>query len=209
MLALLIVDIQNDFCPGGALGVQGGDAIIPTVNELRSVFPLVILTQDWHPPDHKSFASQHPGKHPGEMVELAGLTQILWPDHCVQGSPGAEFHSDLIVKKNDAIFRKGTDPNIDSYSAFYDNGHRKSTGLADFLKQKGVTAIYISGLATDYCVRFSALDALRDGFEVTVIQDACRAVNLNPDDGAKAFEQIRENGATIIESHELLAGNSL
>ena len=164
--ALIIVDVQNDFCPGGALAVGEGDQVIPIINRIHHLFDLVILTQDWHPPDHKSFASNNPGVQVGDTIDLNGIDQVMWPDHCVQGTEGANFHPDLRREESDPIFRKGTDPGIDSYSAFYDNGHLRSTGLADYLQEKGIAEIALCGLATDYCVKFSVLDALAEGFEV-------------------------------------------
>jgi nicotinamidase/pyrazinamidase len=177
MKALLIVDVQNDFLPGGLLSVPKGDEIIPIINELQAQFDLVVATQDWHPPTHQSFASQHAGKKPFDEIELHGLHQILWPDHCVQGTPGAEFSDRLNLNKAEAIFRKGTVAEIDSYSGFYDNGHRKSTGLADYLRGKKVKQVYLCGLAGDICVYFSALDSLKEGFETFLIEDACRPID--------------------------------
>ena len=198
--ALILVDIQYDFLPGGALAVAEGDAVIPVANAVQPKFELVVATQDWHPPDHGSFASNHPGKKPGDRIELAGLPQVLWPDHCVQGSRGAEFHADLDRGRIARVFRKGTDPAIDSYSGFYDNAHRKSTGLGEYLKEEGVTDVYILGLATDYCVRWSALDAMKLGFRTHVIEDGCRGVELKPGDVASALREIRAAGAEITTS---------
>ncbi|MCB0847700.1 MAG: bifunctional nicotinamidase/pyrazinamidase, partial [Bacteroidetes bacterium] len=172
--ALIIVDIQNDFLPGGALAVNEGDQIIPLVNSIQNQFDLIVATQDWHPANHGSFAANHQEKTPGEVIDLYGLTQVLWPVHCVQNSPGAEFASDLDMKEVAKIFHKGTDPNIDSYSGFFDNGRKKKTGLGDFLQSEGVTHVYVVGLATDYCVKYTALDAASLGFQTTVIKDACR-----------------------------------
>jgi len=196
--ALLMVDVQNDFCPGGALAVAHGDEVVAELNAWRRNFPLVVLTQDWHPASHGSFAINHPGKRPGDTIELAGLSQILWPAHCVQGSKGAEFHPRLEVGSDDPVFRKGTDPLIDSYSAFYDNAHRKSTGLADFFREKKVDEIHIGGLATDYCVLFTVLDALAEGFKVNVIEAACRGVNLRPQDSTNALDKMRKAGARLV-----------
>ncbi|WP_276497544.1 bifunctional nicotinamidase/pyrazinamidase [Pontibacter litorisediminis] len=202
MRALLLIDIQNDFLPGGALAVPEGDAILPVVNRLQGQFDLVIATQDWHPPQHKSFASQHSGKKAFEVTALNGLEQVLWPDHCVQGTPGAEFSAELEQHRVEAIFRKGTDPEVDSYSGFYDNGYRKSTGLAGSLRGKGVTEVYLAGLAADYCVYFSAKDALKEGFKVYYLEDAVRAISPAGYEQAKA--DLAARGAQIIQSHALL-----
>ena len=202
MKALLLIDVQNDFIPGGALAVPGGDEIIDTVNKLQPYFDLVVATQDWHPSTHKSFASQHQGKHPFEKIELNGLEQVLWPDHCVQGTSGADFSLKLAMNKVEAIFRKGTNPEIDSYSGFYDNGHLKSTGLADYLKGKGITDVYLVGLAGDYCVYFSAKDAVAEGFKTYLIEDAIRSINN--DDFEKAKEDIINKGGKIVNSNEVI-----
>lgn len=199
MRALIVVDVQNDFLPGGALAVPEGDRVIPFINRVIRDFELIVATQDWHPPGHGSFASSHPGKRPGDHIELAGLSQILWPDHCVQGTAGAEFATELDNDWIERIFRKGTDPQIDSYSGFHDNGHRKSTGLADYLRQRGATDLYIVGLATDYCVKFTALDALREGFATHVLVDGCRGVGLEPGDVDRALEDVSRAGAWILE----------
>ncbi len=179
-----------------------GDAILPVVNRLQGQFDLVIATQDWHPPQHKSFASQHSGKKAFEVTALNGLEQVLWPDHCVQGTPGAEFSAELEQHRVEAIFRKGTDPEVDSYSGFYDNGYRKSTGLAGSLRGKGVTEVYLAGLAADYCVYFSAKDALKEGFKVYYLEDAVRAISPAGYEQAKA--DLAARGAQIIQSHALL-----
>ena len=204
MNCLLIVDIQNDFLPGGALAVPQGDAVIPLINRLQDRFDLVLATQDWHPPDHGSFAASHPGHKVGEVIELDGVPQILWPVHCVQNSPGAQFSRALDTTRLARVFRKGIDRKIDSYSTFFDNAKRRSTGLADYLREQNVHEIFICGLATDYCVRFSALDALELSFPVAVIEDACRGVNLQPDDSAKALRELRKAGAKIQSSSQLL-----
>lgn len=198
MKALLMIDVQYDFCPGGALEVKQGDQVILELNRWRSRFPLVVQSQDWHPANHGSFAVNHPGKKIGQTIDLHGLQQILWPAHCVQGSPGAEFHRDLDRFESDLVFRKGTNPEIDSYSAFYDNAHRQSTGLADFLREKKVSEIFLGGLATDYCVLFSVLDALQEGWKVSVIEAACRGVNLLPGDSTAAVEKMWKAGAKIV-----------
>lgn len=200
MKALAIIDVQNDFCPGGALAVARGDEVVAVANRLSPHFPLVVASQDWHPPNHGSFAINHPGRQPYELDELAGLPQVLWPAHCVQGSHGAQFHPGLDGARVARVFQKGTDPEIDSYSAFYDNGRRKSTGLADYLREHGVTALTILGLATDYCVRFTALDGRWLGFDITVVEDGCRAVELVTGDGVRAFDEMRAAGARVVIS---------
>jgi nicotinamidase/pyrazinamidase len=198
--ALVVVDIQNDFLPGGALGVPDGDQVIPVANRVAPAFDLVVATRDWHPPEHASFAANHPGKKPGVIIELDGLEQILWPVHCVENTPGAEFAAGLQLDRVARIFRKGTDPKIDSYSAFFDNAHRRATGLGDYLKEQGVTDVYLLGLATDYCVKFSALDAVELGFRTFVIEDGCRAVELAPGDADRAIEAMRSAGVKIVQS---------
>ena len=203
MNALILVDIQNDFLPGGALAVPEGDAVIPICNSIRDRFDLVVATQDWHPRDHGSFAANHPGHAVGETIDLNGLKQILWPVHCVQNSPGAEFAKDLRMLPTDRVFQKGTDPGIDSYSGFFDNGHRKSTGLDDYLKSKSVTDVFVAGLATDYCVKFTALDARSLGYRVHLIVDACRGVNLQPGDVDAAIEDMRKAGVIVTKSEDL------
>ena len=204
MNCLLIVDIQNDFLPGGALAVPEGDAVIPVINRLQDRFDLVLATQDWHPPDHGSFAASHPGHKVADVIELDGVPQILWPVHCIQNSPGAQFSTALDTTRLARVFRKGVDRKIDSYSTFFDNAKRRSTGLADYLREQNVQEIFICGLATDYCVRFSALDALELSFPVTVIEDACRGVNLQPDDSVNALRELRKAGAKIQSSSGLL-----
>ena len=204
MNCLLIVDIQNDFLPGGALAVPEGDAVIPVINRLQDRFDLVLATQDWHPPDHGSFAASHPGHKVGDVIELDGVPQILWPVHCIQNSPGAQFSTALDTTRLARVFRKGIDRKIDSYSTFFDNAKRRSTGLADYLREQNVRVIFICGLATDYCVRFSALDALELSFPVTVVEDACRGVNLQPDDSLNALRELRKAGAKIQSSSGLL-----
>jgi len=177
MKVLVLVDIQNDFLPGAALAIPKGDEIIPVVNKLQQYFDLVVATQDWHPSNHKSFASNHPGKKPFDTIDLNGLSQTLWPDHCVQGTTGAGFPSGLNMNRVEAIFRKGTVPEIDSYSAFYDNGHRKSIGLAGYLRQKEVQHVYLTGLAGDICVYATAMDALGEGFQTYIVEDATRPLD--------------------------------
>lgn len=203
MRALLLVDLQNDFMPGGALAVPDGDAVVGVANALMPRFGFVVASQDWHPADHGSFASNHPGMKPGDVTMLGGVEQVLWPDHCVQGSPGASFHSGLDVAVIDHVVRKGADPAVDSYSAFYDNDRNRDTGLAGFLEQHGVDELIVLGLATDYCVKYTVLDAVGLGFGVIVIRDGCRAVDLHPGDGERAFEQMHAEGARVVESHEL------
>ncbi len=208
MNALLLVDLQNDFCPGGSLAVTEGDQVVPIANRLAEVFDLVVASQDWHPTDHSSFATNHPGKQPGEVIELAGLDQILWPAHCVQDSHGAAFHPDLNLDRIARVFHKGIDPSVDSYSSFFDNAHRRATGLGDYLREQHVRRVYICGLATDYCVKFTALDAVLLGFETHVIEDACRGVNLNPGDAGRALDNMRSHNVHITTSSEILT-NSL
>jgi len=197
MTALLLIDIQNDFMPGGALAVPGGDEIIPMVNHLMSGFDLVVATQDWHPADHGSFAANHPGKALFEQIDLDGLPQTLWPVHCVQNTGGALFAPSLDTRRIERVFTKGLNPRIDSYSGFYDNGHRASTGMGGWLKARGVRKLCIAGVATDYCVKFTVLDALTEGFEVQLLADACRGVDLNTGDGERAIEAMRDAGAVI------------
>ncbi|WP_205500786.1 bifunctional nicotinamidase/pyrazinamidase [Rufibacter psychrotolerans] len=203
MKALLLIDIQNDFIPGGALAVPEGDAVVPLANALQPQFDLVVATQDWHPSNHKSFASQHEGKQVFETTQLQGLEQVLWPDHCVQGTAGAEFSPELEMSRVEAIFRKGTDLEIDSYSGFYDNGHLKSTALAEYLRGKGVKEVYLVGLAADFCVYFTALDALMEGFATYFIEDATRAISAEGFEKAKA-DMIRKGGQ-VIQSAQLLS----
>jgi nicotinamidase/pyrazinamidase len=203
MRALVIVDLQNDFCPGGALPVADGDKVIPIANRLQPYFELVVATQDWHPRDHGSFAANHRGRKPGEIIDLHGLPQVLWPIHCVQESPGADFHKAFDQSRVERVFRKGTDPMIEGYSGFFDNGHRKSTGLGDFLKSREVTDVYLCGLTTDYCVRFSSLDAVRLGFQTWVIEDGCRAVNLKSGDAEQALAEMRAKGVRVVASQSI------
>jgi nicotinamidase/pyrazinamidase len=208
MRALILVDIQNDFAPGGSLAVPEGDTIIPICNRLAKAFDRVVATQDWHPPNHGSFAATHPGHKIGDVIDLNGLPQILWPVHCVQYTPGAAFVPGLEIGRVDRIFQKGTDPAIDSYSGFFDNGHRKATGLGDYLKLKGVNDVYVAGLATDYCVKFTALDSRMLGFNTFLIEDASRGVNVRPGDVAAAIEECKQAGVTIVTSESVIAGNS-
>jgi nicotinamidase/pyrazinamidase len=196
--ALIVVDIQNDFLPGGALAVNHGDEIIPFVNGLIDRFGLVVATQDWHPSNHGSFAANHKGKKPGEVIDLHGLPQIMWPVHCVQGSKGAEFASALHTSKFTKVFQKGTDSTIDSYSGLFDNGKRKSTGLGEYLKAEGIEKVTVVGLAADYCVKFTALDAKEFGFEVVLPVVGTRAVNLQPDDFEKALKELERAGVEVL-----------
>ena len=195
MKTLIIIDPQNDFMPGGSLEVPDGDKIIPVVNAIQDEFDLVIATQDWHPPDHVSFASNHKDRKPFENIKLHGMDQILWPDHCVQNTSGAAFHPEVETHKIEAIFRKGMDREIDSYSGFYDNGHKKNTGLAGYLRERKVSELYFCGLAADVCVWFSLQDAHKEGFPVTLIEDATRAIDTDKFEEIK--EKIREFGKII------------
>ena len=195
--ALVVVDVQNDFCPGGSLAVPNGDAVVPVTNRLMAVFSHVILTQDWHTPGHNSFASAHPGAEAFQSIQAVYGEQVLWPDHCVQGTAGAEFHPDLEVNRAELITRKGFRPNIDSYSAFYENDHLTHTGLAGYLRERGFERLYVCGLATDFCVKWSAIDGKREGFEVAVIEDASGAIDLDGSLDA-ALSELRENGVEIL-----------
>ena len=197
MAALVLVDIQNDFLPGGALPVSEGDEIIPVVNRVQPRFSLIVATQDWHPLNHGSFAANHPGKKLYDQIELNGLAQTLWPVHCVQHSPGAELATGLSCERISKVFQKGVDPQIDSYSGFFDNGHRRSTGLDQWLKSKGISEIYLCGLATDYCVKFTALDAVQLGFKVHLLPEACRGVNLRANDVEDALNEMRRAGVAF------------
>ena len=198
----LVIDVQNDFCPGGALAVPDGDAVVPVINRLAGAFDHVLLTQDWHPAGHTSFASSHAGRQPFETIEVAYGAQILWPDHCVQGSTGAAFHENLEALRAELIIRKGYDPAIDSYSAFYENDRTTATGLTGYLRTRGFERVFMAGLATDFCVAYSAIDAAREGFAVVVIEDACRAIDL---DGSLAAAKTRmaEAGASLVASSAL------
>lgn len=204
MDALILVDIQPDFLPGGALAVPEGNAIIPVVNQLVTRFDLVVATQDWHPAGHGSFASAHPGKKPFDQIDLNGLPQVLWPDHCVQGTAGAGLSAAVDWNKTAAIFRKGMNPGIDSYSGFYDNGYRQSTGLNGYLKSLGVKRVFVVGLAADYCVYYTAKDALKEGYKTIIIADATRPIDASNFEHAKA--DLRSKGGSIVHSSELLKG---
>lgn len=202
MRALILVDLQNDFLPGGALAVARGDETIAVANRLAPKFGYVVATQDWHPADHQSFAVQHEGRRPGELVELHGLPQVLWPVHCVQGSAGADFAPGLELDKVHAIFLKGQDPTVDSYSGFFDNGRRHDTGLASHLRERGVSEVWVMGLATDYCVKWTALDARDQGFEVVFVEDGSRGVELAPGDCERAIAELKAAGVRVATSEE-------
>jgi nicotinamidase/pyrazinamidase len=201
MKTLILVDVQSDFTAGGALEVSGGDGIIEPINRIQDRFELVIATQDWHPPDHASFASNHEGKKPFDVIDLHGVEQTLWPDHCVQGSRGAEFHPSLETNRIETVFRKGMAREIDSYSGFYDNAHRKTTGLAGYLREKEAENLYFGGLAADICVYFTIRDALDEGFKVTLIEDA--ACPLDGKDYEEKRRELWEQGVDIVRSEEL------
>ncbi|HEQ72349.1 MAG TPA: bifunctional nicotinamidase/pyrazinamidase [Spirochaetia bacterium] len=200
---LLIIDVQNDFCPGGSLPVPEGDIIIPVINRLARMFPLVVATKDWHPEGHVSFASRYPGEKAGDTVDTETGPQRLWPDHCVRGSRGAEFHPDLDVKEINVVLHKGLKINLDSYSAFFENDHTTSTGLEYYCRGLGITDIYVTGLAEDVCVFFSSMDALRLGFSVTVLEDATRGVDRPAGSVDKALAAMKAKGARIITSDRL------
>ncbi len=195
--ALLVIDVQNDFCPGGALAVPDGDSVVPVINGLMSAFKTVVLTQDWHPLGHASFASTYDGKVPFDMVPLAYGEQVLWPDHCVQGSDGADFHPDLRTDPAHLVLRKGMNTGIDSYSAFFENDRSTSTGLTGFLRDKGITRVFCCGLATDFCVLYSLIDARAQGFDAVLIQDASRGIDLNGS-MAGALAQLAAAGVSVI-----------
>ena len=193
---LIVVDVQNDFCPGGALAVPDGDAVVPEISRLIAAHAHVIVTQDWHPAGHSSFASRHPGRAPFETIEMAYGPQVLWPDHCIQGTPGAGFHPGLDWTRAELLIRKGFRPDIDSYSAFFENDHRTPTGLGGYLSERGFTRVLLAGLATDFCVHFSAMDARRLGFEVCVIERACRGIDIEGSLAA-AHRQWADAGVTV------------
>ena len=200
--ALVVIDVQNDFCPGGALEVPDGDAVVPVINRIAPRFSACILAQDWHPPGHLSFASSHEGKAPFETTALPYGDQVLWPDHCVQGTRGAAFHKDLLTDGADLVIRKGFRRAIDSYSAFYENDRDTSTGLAGYLRTRGISRLFFAGLATDYCVAYSAIDGAREGFEVAVIEDACRGIDLEGSMDA-AWEQMAAANVVRMESRAI------
>ena len=193
--ALIVIDVQNDFCPGGALAVAGGDQIIPRINALMDEFQTVVLTQDWHPVNHASFAANHSGAAPFSLTEMPYGPQVLWPVHCVQGTPGAAFHPDLRTDPAQLVIRKGFRPGIDSYSAFFENDRRTATGLEGYLRSRGITGLVLVGLATDYCVAYSAMDAARLGFAATLLEGACRAIDL---DGSLASARSETLAAGVV-----------
>jgi len=201
--ALIVVDVQNDFCPGGSLAVEEGDDVVPVINSILGLFPRVVATQDWHPADHVSFASSHPGRKVLDLVNADGIDQVLWPDHCIQGTLGAELHPRLAVGPIGLLLRKGRRRELDSYSAFFENDHRSDTGLRHYLTGLGVPDLYVCGLATDYCVRATVLDARRLGFPVTVVTDACRGVDLPRGSVVEALREMEAAGARILESSSL------
>ena len=202
--ALIIIDVQNDFCTGGNLEVKNGEEVVPVINSISGLFGKVIATQDWHPSNHKSFASNNKGAKPLEMIDLNGIMQVMWPDHCIQGSKGADFHYDLKTNVIDLIIRKGTNPELDSYSAFLENDHKTKTGLSGYLKNLNIKTLYFAGLATDYCVYFSAMDALDEGFEVYVILDACRGVDFPESNITRTIGLMKTAGIKFISSKDLL-----
>ena len=197
MRTLIVVDVQVDFVAGGALAVPGGEEVVPIINRLQTDYELIVATQDWHPQDHGSFAANHPGKKSFDAIDLHGLPQTLWPVHCVAGTPGAEFAPGLDRSRWERVFQKGTDPGIDSYSGFYDNGHRRATGLGEFLRGRGVREVAVVGLATDYCVKFTALDARSEGLDVRVLAAACRGVEIAPGDSDRALDEMRAAGVRV------------
>lgn len=203
MNALLIVDVQNDFCPGGSLEVPDGDKIIPVINKLSAKFDVIIQTQDWHPAAHSSFASQHDGKNPYDTIQMPYGTQVLWPNHCVQNSMGADFHPDLVTHRSQLIIRKGFRKDIDSYSAFYENDNETSTGLNGFLDDRNVDTLYVTGLAADFCVKWSVVDGCEEGYDVHVVEDAVKGIDL---DGSvdKAWDEMLDAGAAKVSSEDLL-----
>ena len=206
MGTLIVVDLQNDFLPGGALAVPDGDETVAVANAVMDRFTRVVATQDWHPAGHGSFAANQPGRAPGEVIELGGGAQVLWPVHCVQDTPGAAFAAGLQVEGITRVFVKGTDAGVDSYSGFFDNDRRSATGLGDYLREVGETEVVVLGLATDYCVKATALDARRLGLRVQLIVDACRAVDLRPGDGERALAEMQAAGVELITSAALLGG---
>ena len=203
MKALILVDLQNDFMPGGALAVPQGDEVIPLADELQHRFDIVVATKDWHPPDHGSFAENHKGKKPGDRIMLDGIEQILWPVHCVQNTHGAEFAPSFETSRIAHVFHKGTERNIDSYSTFFDNMHRRHTGLAHYLEKRAIKEIYLMGLALDYCVKYSALDARQLGLSAYVILDGCRGIELERGDIGRALEEMKRAGTILLQSSKL------
>lgn len=203
MKALVLVDLQNDFMPGGALPVAEGDRVVPVANRLITRFDVVVATRDVHPPDHLSFASQHLGHRPGDVVQVDGLAQTLWPDHCIRGTRGAQFVDGLDAGRIDRVFDKGTQRAVDSYSGFFDNAQRRSTGLAEYLRGRGVADVFVMGLATDYCVKFTALDAVEQGFTTHLVLDGCRGVELTQGDVRRAIDEMGNAGIRIVQSDEV------
>lgn len=203
MTCLILVDLQNDFMPGGALAVPNGDKVIPIANRLSPQFDYVVASQDWHPANHRSFASQHTNRSPGDVIDLDGISQVLWPDHCVQGSPGAALHASLDLAPVREVFRKGIDRNLDSYSTFYDNARRRSTGLAEHLQSRQVNSVHLLGLATDFCVKFSALDAASLGLRTHVVAEGCRGIDLASGDVERAWHEMRAAGVKIVSEASL------
>ena len=203
--ALLLIDLQNDFLPGGAIPVAHGDLVAPLANQLQGAFKLVVATQDWHPANHQSFASSHPGRKPGDTALLKKTRQTLWPVHCVQNTRGAELSPALMLNRVNKIFRKGTEADTDGHSAFFDDGHVRATGLHEYLQDKRVTDVYVMGLGTESCVKATALDAVALGFKTFLIEDACRSLSLKPDTTKAAIDELRQVGVTIIQSRDLLA----
>ena len=198
--ALLVVDVQNDFCPGGSLAVESGDTVVAVINRIMPLFPLIVGTQDWHPPDHVSFASSHPGHKPLDVVDAGGIQQVLWPDHCVRASAGAELHPGLDAGRIGLLLRKGMRRELDSYSAFFENDRRTDTGLRHYLEGLGIRELFVCGLATDYCVRASALDAAGLGLEVTLVIDACRGVDFPKGSVEEALAEMRKAGVRVVTS---------
>jgi nicotinamidase/pyrazinamidase len=203
MRALILVDLQYDFCKGGALEINGSEEIIPIANRLMPLFDIIVATQDWHPANHGSFAANHLWRKVGQVIDLNGLQQVLWCIHCVQNSFGAMFHNALNTEGVNKVVQKGTHPDVDSYSGFFDNGRRQQTELDDYLKSKGITEVYIMGLATDYCVKFTALDAVSLGYKTYLIKDGSRGVNLNKDDVKRAIDEMRNNGVKVVLSKSI------
>lgn len=201
--AFLVIDIQNDFCPGGALAVKDGDKIVPVVNRIMGKFNVVVATQDWHPRTQVSFASNHKGKNAYDEISVNGIMQTLWPDHCIGGTHGADFHKDLITDRINLIIRKGTDPKIDSYSAFLENDKKTETGLHGYLKVLNVSEVYICGLATDYCVYYTAMDSIKYSFHTFIILDACKGIDIPEGSINKSINNMKDNGITIKNSNEL------
>lgn len=205
--ALILVDLQVDFMPTGMLPVPEGDQVVPLANRLLPLYQTIVATQDWHPANHQSFAANHPWRKPGQVITLNGMPQVLWPIHCVQETWGAELVSTLNADRITRIFPKGTHPEMDSYSGFFDNGHQHSTGMSEWLKNRGIEEVHVLGLATDYCVKFTVLDALQQAFRTRLIADACRGVNLQPGDVDRALTDMQAAGAIITDSPTLLAAN--